>query len=102
MKKKKFLLLFFTQLHLVEGDEQDSPRPAEYKTLVNANRTAPVVLTAVEKRDLSTKLNVRVALNVPDGMHFTDGVDSKVQVSLSDDGKLKNSIIIPYFVCIKN
>ena len=87
-----FILLcffFLLQLHLVVGDDLDSPRPAQYKALVNANRATPSVLAAIEKRDLSARLSVQAVLKMPDKMHFTDGVDSKVQVSLSDDGKWK-------------
>lgn len=88
LKFKQFLFIsLYFQLHLIVGDELDSPRPAHYKALVNTNSTTPSVLTTVEKRDLSAHLGVRAALKMPDGMHFTDGVDSKVQVSLSDDGK---------------
>lgn len=66
----------------------DSPVPTQYRQLVNTERTSLLTLPN-ETRDLSSRLVVKVTLDMsPAGLHFTAGVESKVQVSLSDEGEI--------------
>eukprot|EP00111_Clytia_hemisphaerica_P020720 TCONS_00061102-protein len=77
-----------TTLPLIESDSKDSPVPLEFKALVNIQRNPPTVLEKIT-RDLSSVVSARVQLVFPEHLHFTEGVNSKVQLSLSDmDGEV--------------
>ena len=86
MAQKLTEINFSFQLPLIESDSKDSPVPLEYKALVNTQRNPPTVLEKTT-RDLSSRVSTRLLLVFPEELHFTDGVDSKVQISLSDMGK---------------
>ena len=63
----------------------DSPVPPQYKQLVDVKKHTP---SSREKaaRDLSKTLSVNTLLSFAEELHFTDGVESLWQVSISEQG----------------